>query len=106
MTKLNMQIFCLNETFRMISHALHVLSNNVNFVEFGFEWLWRETTFLGILARIYLTKSRGVYHTIFLKWCNLVRFVLYLDQIWFLKLKKLTIFYIYFFKNTIFLYRK
>ena len=32
-----MQIFQLNETFRMIDYSL--FSNNVNFVEIGFEWL-------------------------------------------------------------------
>ena len=39
-----MQFFIrLNETCRMIGYSL--LSNDVNFVEIGFKWLWSKTTF-------------------------------------------------------------
>ena len=50
MSKLWLQFLCLNETFRMIGYS--ILSNNVNLVEIGIEWLWRKTMFLCILMRI------------------------------------------------------
>ena len=37
MTKSIMQFLRLNKTLRMLGHS--ILSNNVNFVEIGFEWL-------------------------------------------------------------------
>ena len=55
MTKLMMQFLRLNETCRMICYS--ILSNNVNLVEIGFEWLWRKTTVLCVLMRISPTKS-------------------------------------------------
>ena len=50
-----MQFLRLNETCRMIGYSL--LSNDVNFVEIGFKWLRRKTTFLCIPKRISPTKS-------------------------------------------------
>ena len=50
-----LQCLCLNETCRMIGYS--ILSNNVNLVEIGFQWLWRKTTFLSVLMRISPTKS-------------------------------------------------
>ena len=50
-----MQFLCLNETCRMIGYSL--LSNNVNFVEIGFKWLWRKTTFWCVPMQISPTKS-------------------------------------------------
>ena len=49
-----MQFLRLNETCRMICYS--ILSNNVNLVEIGFEWLCRETTALCVLMRISPTK--------------------------------------------------
>ena len=54
-TKLLMQFLRLYETCRMICYSL--LSNDVNFVEIGFKWLWRKTTFWCVLMRISPTKS-------------------------------------------------
>ena len=50
LTKLVMQIICLNVTYRMISHSL--LSNNVHFIELMCEWLSQNNTFLGGLMGI------------------------------------------------------
>ena len=54
-TKLLMQYLRLYETCRMICYSL--LSNDVNFVEIGFKWLWRKTTFWCVPMRISPTKS-------------------------------------------------
>ena len=55
MSKLSLQFLCLNETFRMIGYE--ILSNKVNLVEIGLEWLGRKTMFLCVLMRISPTKS-------------------------------------------------
>ena len=50
-----MQFFRLCETCRMMCYSL--LSNDVNFVEIGFKWLCRKTTFWCVPMRISPTKS-------------------------------------------------
>ena len=53
--KLLMQLLRLKETCRMIGYSL--LSNDVNFVEIGFKWLCRKTTFWCVPMRISPIKS-------------------------------------------------
>ena len=55
MTKLIMQFLRSNETCGMVGYSL--VSNNVNFVQIGFEWLWRKITVLCVLMQIFPTKS-------------------------------------------------
>ena len=50
-----MHFLRLNETCRMI--GLSLLSNDVNFVEIGFKWLCRKTTFWCVPMRISPTKT-------------------------------------------------
>ena len=50
-----MQFLRLNETCRMIGYSL--LSNDVKFIEIGFKWLLRKTTFWCVPMRISPTKS-------------------------------------------------
>ena len=64
MTELIVQVSRHNETCRMVGHSS--LSNNINFVEVGFEWLGRKTTFLGVLMQTLHTKS-AFFNEIFLE---------------------------------------